>query len=364
MQPDLRNVVHARQAAREIGGCDERAVRGLIGAHAGEHVDVEREKFAGLVERQGRLDNRVARLVVGKEALGAAGQPAHRPPDLFRGNEQRRVFGVAGGAHAKAAADIAAHDAHPLGRHAEALRDVLAQHEGALRGAGENVAIAGAVVAGQRAARLHRRHDDALVDEPHPRNVRGAGKRLLDVMPVGAGKARPVERDIARRLGPDLRRLRPDRGGDIGHRRAHVIIHQHPLGSIARGRVGFGHHQRHRVADMPHHIAGQRRARRHDKPGAVRHRRDARYIAESSSRQICGGQDREHAWERAGGSGFDPADRGEGVRRADKDGVRFAGLSLVVAEPAGAGQQPAVLVARLEWQAHPLITPLNPAAFP
>src|SRR3954463_6376312 len=47
------------------------------------------------------------------------------------------------------------------------------------------------------------------------------------------------------------------------------------------------------------------------------------------------------------------------MRRADEDGMRLAGLALVVAEMPGAGQQAAVLVARLERQAHPGFSPVS-----
>ena len=156
------------------------------------------------------------------------------------------------------------------------------QHKGALRGAGQDEPVGLAVVARQRAARLHRRHDDALVDQTDPRDMRGAGESRRRPGALGRRpEPVPVERDIARRLGPELRRLRQRRGRDIGDRIARLVIDRDKLGGVARDRLALGDDQRDGLADMADAVAGQRRTMRHDQPGAVRDRAGERHIADA-----------------------------------------------------------------------------------
>jgi hypothetical protein len=181
-QSDLRDVVHARQAAREIGGRDEGAVRGQVGAHIGEHVDVEGEKPPALVERQLGFDDRVARLIVAQKPFRASREPMHRAAELFCRNQQRRVFGVPRGAHAKGAADIAAQHPNTVWRDAETLRQMLTQHDSALRGAMQQEAVAIAVIRGERAAQLNRRHDETLIDQPHSCDMRRRSENAVGLL--------------------------------------------------------------------------------------------------------------------------------------------------------------------------------------
>ena len=170
---------------------------------------------------------------------------------------------------------------------------------------------------------------------------------------VGAAEPVPVERDIAGRLGPDLRRLRQRGGGDIGDGIARLVIDRDELGAVARYRLALGDDERHGLPGMPDAVAGQRRTMGHDEPGAVRDRGGEAHVADAVSGHVGGGQDRQYARKRQRRARVDAADRGEGVRRADEDGMRLARGAVVVAETPGAGQQAAILVARLERQAHP-----------
>src|SRR5581483_3622203 len=75
-QPDLRDVVHARETAGEIRRRDEGAVRGQVGAHRGKGVDVDREELAVAVEREPSLDERVASQCTARPVCFAATRSA------------------------------------------------------------------------------------------------------------------------------------------------------------------------------------------------------------------------------------------------------------------------------------------------
>ena len=149
-----------------------------------------------------------------------------------------------------------------------------------------------------------------------------------------AAEAGPVERQIARRLRPDLRRAGRRGGDNIGHRIARLVIDGDLLGGIARDRLGFGDDQRHRVADMPHHIAGQRRpvaARRGPARSAPASRSTRCRPRPAAYRRRSAPPAPRHAARRGG---VDAADRGEGMGRADEHRMRLARRPVVVAEPA------------------------------
>ncbi len=76
-----RDVIDAGRHA----GAEPRNVRrvtGQIRAHVGDDVDIEREKFALLVERQRRGGDVVAAVAVADEMLDALADPAHRLAEL------------------------------------------------------------------------------------------------------------------------------------------------------------------------------------------------------------------------------------------------------------------------------------------
>jgi hypothetical protein len=163
----------------------------------------------------------------------------------------------------------------------------------------------------------------------------------------------PVKGDIARRLGPELRRARQRRARDIGDGVTRRVIDLYPLGRVARRRFAVGDHQRHRVADMAHALADERRAVRHDHAGSARHRYGDRHAADARLIEIGLGQHREHAGPGARRRNIDAADIGKSVRRPDEDSPGRVRRRVVVLEPAGAYQQRTILVARHEIVVHP-----------
>ena len=170
------------------------------------------------VDRKLGLGDGVARLLIAQERFRARRHPGDRPAGQLRGDQQRRIFRIDRGLHAERAADVLGDDAQLLARQSHHGDDLLALRPGALRAGAQRVAIGRRVVARGRAARLHGGDDEALVDHRDARDMRGAGENPLDLARIAAvvrHRAGPVERDIARRFGPELRRAGVER-------RAHV----------------------------------------------------------------------------------------------------------------------------------------------
>jgi hypothetical protein len=123
-------------------------------------------------------------------------------------------------------------------------------------------------------ARLHRRHDNALIDEPHTCDVGRAGEDAVEFGAVLGFRAIgvPVDRDVARRLGPNLRR--PGHGGadDVGDDLARGVIDLNQLDRIAGFSLAPGDDERDGIANMAHAVAGERGPVRRHHAGAARHR--------------------------------------------------------------------------------------------
>src|SRR6185437_15277975 len=99
------------------------------------------------------------------------------------------------GLHPEAAADIAADDAHLVVRDAEMLRHRAALAESALRADMQRVALARRIVFREDAARLERRHHDAVDREIDAHDPCRLGESFLAFVAVAEA---PIERDIAR----------------------------------------------------------------------------------------------------------------------------------------------------------------------
>ena len=182
--------------------------------------------------------------------------------------------------------------------------------------------------------------------------MRRLGENRRDRGAVGAAEPVPVERDLPGASGQSCGAPGTHRRRDIGDRIARLVIDCDKLGPVARDRLAFGDDERDGLAGMADAFAGQRRTIRHDQPGAVRDRAGERHVADAG-RSISASVSTARTPGSAAPRWVDGADRGKGMRRADEHGMRLAGFALVVAETPGAGQQAAVLVARLERQAHP-----------
>ena len=156
------------------------------------------------VERQLGLADMVAIVVVAQHALAALGDPFDRPPDLARGPQCQRVFGVVPAFHAKAAADLAGDDSQLGFRDVQdAPRQIGARRVRTLGPDIEGKAAEPIVPLADAAARLHRRGGDSVEDELEPADVIGLGKGRLDRALVAE---REPETLVVGTLRPELRR--------------------------------------------------------------------------------------------------------------------------------------------------------------
>ena len=272
----------------------------------------------------------------------------HRAPSELGPDHDRDVVRIGAGLEPEGAADILGDDVQALLRPAHEAENVVAQRAGALRAGTHRVAVGGLVVACGKAARLHRGDDEALVDDRDARHVRGAADDLLDRGCVGVGirrRARPVDRDIAGRFRPQLRRVRLDRVAHVDDRLDVLVFDDDALGGVLRGKRGLGDHDGNRLTNMHDAIARECRAVGHDEllAAAPREWRVAPDIADARRVHVRGSQDRYHAARALGLGDVDPHEAGAGMRRAHKGRIDLAELRRIGDEAAGAAHQIVVL---------------------
>ena len=151
-----------------------------------------------------------------------------------------------------------------------------------------------------------------------------AAKAVVDRLGVGIGIgiwARPIDRDIAGRLRPQLRRAVTQCIARVGDRREFLVFRVDELGGVLRRGEGLRDHHRHRFADMHDAVERERRPVRHDECGAVASG-DGRVAADTADTvEILAGQHPDHAGRLGGRLDVDAHDLGEGVRRADEIGI-------------------------------------------
>src|SRR5262249_56827249 len=152
--------------------------------------------------------------------------------------------------HAEAAAHITRDDADAVLRDLEdAVGEQVTQEMRALRRAPQCVGILARIVFADRAARLHRIDDDAVVDELKSYTVARAGRSSLH---RGTIADLPVEAEIARGLVPHqgLDRFEGVRG--INHGGEGVVIDRDELRRITRRRDALPYNDPHPIAAIPY----------------------------------------------------------------------------------------------------------------
>jgi hypothetical protein len=289
--------LHVVDAARDVHQVDrvhEAAGEGEIGAEVAHELEAHAEDAARGVERHLAAVHDVARLFVGDEHLGARADPLHRAPELFRREQQRAVFRVDVEAHPEAASDLLGDDADLLRRHAQHGGHLAADRGHALGAGVEVVDVACRVVDAGGGARLHRVADHPRVRRIERDDARGALERRLGRRFVAADE---VEQQVAGNVLVQLRRAGGERRAGVDHCGQLAVFDRHRLGRVLRRRGAFGHHQRHRVADIAHAFLGERRAARRQllRAAAPLHRRRRRQRLQSGRRHILAGEHGEHA---------------------------------------------------------------------
>lgn len=238
-------------------GADDRADidngrHGTAKRHEGAEVavaaDAHAEKLAVSVERECRIDDVFARVIVADMRLVAGLRPFHGPADPARRPQHQDDFGVHRTAQAIGAADIAG-DQPQFGLRDVERRagDIVAEQPRPLEAAMQRVAARARVVHADCAARFDRIGGDAIDDEALLDDVCCTGERRIG---LGLVACLIEVGFVARTIVIKLRRLFL-RGGarryDCGTRR---ILDDDALSRVTRSFERVGHGDRHRIADM------------------------------------------------------------------------------------------------------------------
>ena len=155
-------------------------------------------------------------LVGGQKAFRAFVAPFDGSAKVAGGVHHRRVFRIRRAFHAKGTADIAGQHPHLFRGHIYQFGEPVVQAEHTLAAGAHGPLIGCRVEIDHRHPRLHRRNHDAVVDQVQARDMRGAGESGGDRVAVAIVE---IEGDVARRLGPDLRRPRGDCRQRVAYRR-------------------------------------------------------------------------------------------------------------------------------------------------
>ena len=326
---------HQRDHAARGGGAAARVGPGAL-AH--------RQHATSGVQRQLALGQPVAPVHRRAELLQPLRAPAHGHAQLPRRPGHHQVLGVQAGLHAEAAAHVAHLHPHVLGLQARQQRGQrVADAGGHLVADGHQQPARAGLGLGHRHPRLDRRGRQALVGDLHPHHVRGAGEGGL----AGCGVAvATLGHHVVRRALQHLRRIRRERGAQVGDDRQLLVVHQHGLGRVHRLGAGVGHHRRHRLAHVVHGVDGQPPARRRHRLGAVRsleRRRRAGQGLHARGRQFGPRVDGQHAGHGAGLGRVDAEDARVRVRRAQEHQVLQPLARQVVGVAAAARHQGRVL---------------------
>ena len=273
------------------------------------------------IERELGPTEVIAPLVVRDETLGAARNPPHRTPQPARRPGDDRFLRIELALVAEAAADVGRDHAHRALGHAELLGHLPANVVGRLGRAVERELLGIRQAEREHRAWLDRRADQAVVDEIERDDMGCPTKSFAH---GGFVAAPPAKAHIGRGARMQLRGISRLRGTRIGDRRQRLIVDLDTLGRIRRLLAGLGDHCCHRLADMAHGVARQRKARRLGHRRAVVRADDPERPHRSHivGRHVRAAENGNNAGQGDGGSCIDSADAGVGVRRTHEHAVQ------------------------------------------
>ena len=263
-------------------------------------------------------------MVVRDEALGAARDPPHRTPQPPRRPGDDRFLRIELALVAEGATDVGRDHAHRALGHAELLGHLPANVVGSLGGAVERELLDTRLAEREHRAWLDRRADQAVVDEIERHDMGCPTKTFPH---GGLVAAPPAKAHIGRGAGMQLRGISRLRGTRIGDRGERLIVDLDTLGRIRCRLAGLGDRCCHRLADMAHGVACQRKARRLGHRRAVVRADDPERSHRSDivGRHVRAAEDRNDAGQSDGGSRIDTANAGVGVRRTHEHAVQGTG---------------------------------------
>ena len=307
------------------------------GAHARPHRAAEPEDAT--VVRRGELDllDVIAAVGRGLIVLRARLDPFHRPSELHRAERRDEVSLDLRNLAAEAAADFRRHDAQAILRHAGHRRQDEAHDVRILRRVPERQLAGCRRELRHSPSRLHRRRDQALLDDSIADDDGGGRERSGDV----AAFDRPVERHVVRNVRVQLRRA----GGSgflwIDHRRQRLVVDLDQLQRIVGLVFGLGHDDRDRVPDITDCV-GRHRAIVGDLQAGVGQEPRAGNALQPGF-GVRTGVDSDDARRLLGAAHIDAADASVAVDAAEDRGVDHSWQRKVSRVPRRSGQEPGVL---------------------
>ena len=341
---DGRRRIDARQDAEVLHRRTGVAVRCIVGAAIGERAHAQREEAPVAIQREFRVADVVAPVLVGEQAFAALADPLDRAAEQLRRDQGERVLGIAPALHSEPPSHVLRYDAQlRLGYMENLVRQQRADPVRRLHRAVDGVAILGAVVLGQTSARLHAVRGNAGDHQPVAHHMGGVRERRVHRRPVPEF----VKKSLVVGAGvPDRRRARRDRVGGAGHRGQRLVVHLDQFGRILRLEQGFGHHESHRVPDVAHALTHQVRLRADERRGSVaalaRHTRALQ--AQAPNRRVLAREHQQHAGCGLRAARVDGADRRVSMRRSQNVSERLAEQRNVVHVPACPLEQPGVFL--------------------
>ena len=218
--------------------------------------DAQCKKGPPGIERQFRIRHVVAGLMVGDESRAPVVDPFDRPVHLARGPEHEDVFDVGEILAAEPAADIRGDKAQAVLRNAQRRGDVVTPGMDALARDMQRVAVRIAIEHADRAARLHRVGDDAMVAEVEPRHMRRfrEGARRCGVVTHGPFQDDVARNFLAQQYGAVGQRCLRRRYGRHG-----FVIDVNPFRRVAGLGGRPGDDEGDRLAYMAHPVGRERR---------------------------------------------------------------------------------------------------------
>ncbi|MCO5546661.1 hypothetical protein L7F22_000095 [Adiantum nelumboides] len=249
----VRDVVDAGR--HEVGGAQrERAAEAGVGPGVPDHPHAQAGHPAVAGQPQLVVGDLAAAVRHRDEVLGPGLDPGQRPAQRPGGGDGHGgVLGEHPGLGAEPAADVRGD--HPdlvglqPGQSGELGAEAVRHLGGDVHGERE---VGGGGVRDDRVA-LHRDGRDALVHHPRADDDLGAVERVAGP-PLAGGQ-------VAALVGELQRGVVGERGLDVGDRGQRVVVDLDELGGVDGGGAALGDDQRHRLADEPHPVGRQRRAR-------------------------------------------------------------------------------------------------------
>ena len=250
------------------------------------------------------------------------------------------------------AADVARDDAHGVLGHAEHDREVYLRTPRAARARVQRVEACRRIVLAHRRARFQRHARHAWHPRLEARDVRGPRERSRRAFSIARQR---VEADVRLRIVEHAWRIGTGRRGGVGDGRQDLVVDVDKLRRVLCRADRFRDHHRDRFADVADLVDRQRVMRRREHGRAVRvlernvrgvrRKRAMRNRFDAVFQHVAARQDSDDAMGGACFSGVDASQPGVRMRRAQDDGVGLSGKVHVVAETAGARDEPQVFFA-------------------